>query len=373
MHIVIIGGGFAGVCAARTLAGTHRNIDITLIDKNSSMEFRPLVPDVVSGSIRAQRLTYPLKKIVADARYTFKLGAVTGIEPQQRRVNLKNDRPRSYDYLILATGSQTPVPGFVKKGGDVFSLDTVKDAQRIVRVLDEKRHQHYLVCGAGYTGIEIATHLQKALNKRNIDKRVCVIEMQEDILTTMPQWMKEYSRSSLARQGVQLRTNTRIADVDGARVKLSDETELPNAMLIWSTGLVADLPHIATEPPGAERKRVTVHDDLHIHERIFAAGDCACREIDQHCYRMAVQAALTGGKCAAQNVLATIENKPVQRFEFFDLGYLVPTAGGDSCGIALGRKVSGKTATLLHYAMSFLRLPGMGNKFLGAWDKLSGL
>ncbi len=370
MNIVIIGGGFAGIAAARQLSRFKKDLNITLINRYEYTQFRPLFPDIISSSVAVRYLCYSLFCLGRRLGFRFIQGNAVRVDTKSNTVIMKNDMTVSYDFLIIATGSETPVPEKIKKSERVTTLDTINKSRRITDTLHSEEYQHYVVCGGGYTGIETATHIRKGLERYNQKSNVMVVEMQDVILSNLPQWMRIYSMSNCERLGIEIKTNTKITDINNRNVIFSDGTKITNALLIWSTGLNAVYPQIEPGISWGDRNRIKVKDDLRIFENVFAAGDCACSSSDTGCFRMAVQASITSGVFAANNIIALINGGKTSSFHFTDPGFIVPMANWYSCGKVFGKKIQGKKAALLHYLMSVYRSYGLKNRIMVMMNEL---
>jgi len=364
MNIVIIGGGFAGIAAARQLSRSKKDLNITLINRYEYTQFRPLFPDIISSSVAVRYLCYSLFRLGHRLGFRFIQGNAVRVDTGSNTVIMKNGKAVSYDFLIIATGSKTPVPGKIQKSDIVNTLDTINDSRHITDTLPTGKYQNYVVCGGGYTGIETASHIRKGLNRYNQKSNVIVVELGETILSNLPEWMRVYTMTNCERLGIELKTNTKITEIKNRDIILTNGTYITNALLIWSTGLNAVVPRIEPAPASGERNRIKVSDDLRVYDNIFAVGDCSCPRSDNGCIRMAVQSSITSGVCAADNILALIGGYKTHPYYFTDPGFIVPMANWYSCGMVFDREIQGRVATFLHYIMSSYRSYGLKNKIM---------
>ncbi|MFO7890458.1 MAG: FAD-dependent oxidoreductase [bacterium] len=364
MKIVIIGAGFAGIAAARQLSRSKKDLNITLINRYTYTQFRPLFPDIISRSVAVKYVSYSLNQLAQQLGFNFIQGTAVAVNTDSNSVSMDNSRDISYDFLIIATGSETPVPGKIKKSGIVNTLDTINDSRNIADTLHSGEYQNYVICGGGYTGIETASHVCKGLEQYNQKGNVLVVEMAETILSNLPEWMRVYTMANCERLGIEIKTNTKITETENRDIILTDGTHLTNALLIWSTGLNAVIPCIEPAPTLGVRNRIKVNNDLRVYDNVFAAGDCACTSTDNGCFRMAVQSSISSGICAADNLLALIGGYKTHPYYFTDPGFIVPMPNWYSCGIMFGRQLRGRVATFLHYIMSSYRSYGFKNKIM---------
>jgi len=370
MDIVIIGGGFAGIAAASQLLRSKKDLNITLINRYEYTQFRPLFPDIISRSVAVSYLCYPLSRLGNRLSFRFIQGNADRVDTIRNTVIMKNSKTVSYDFLIVATGSETPVPGKIKKSDIVNTLDTINDSQHITDTLHSGAYQNYVVCGGGYTGIETASHIRKGLNRYNQKGNVIIVELGETILSNLPEWMRVYTTVNCDRLGIEIKTKNKITSIDNRDIILSDNTKITNALLIWSTGLNAVFPQIDPLITLGERNRIKVKDDLRVFDNVFAVGDCACSSSDTGCFRMSVQSSITSGVFAANNIIALIHGNETNSFHVTDPGFIVPMANWYSCGKVFGKNIQGEKATLLHYLMSVYRSYGLKNRIMVMMNEL---
>lgn len=356
-RIVIIGGGFAGLNAARTLVRHGDGLDITLVDSRSSSDFLPLLPDVISGRVPPDAAAAPFASILPPARLRFVQDRVTGLDPAARLVaGAASSYP--YDYAILACGTETNLYGRADAGQHAYRLDSVRDAVRLRDAVLSARHASYVVAGGGYTGIEVATHLRQMPQcARGV--RIIVVEKSPEIVSVLPRWMRDYVRSNLDRMGVETLENCEIVSLDSAGCVLSGERRLCNTGVIWVAGVKT--PAFAQELPFGKRGqgRLAVDGFLRLDEHVFAAGDCAGAMKHDSPLRMSVQFAHAGGQCAAQNILRSIKGRPLHSFAPADPGYVIPMANNRACGSIFGVPLRGRMPSFLHYVMCAFRTPGV--------------
>jgi NADH dehydrogenase len=352
-HVAIIGGGFAGLSAARTLARHHNRLRVTLINRYPDTHSRPLLPDVAVGSLPERFITTPLASLGRRWHFTFIQHEVTRVDFDSRRIELAAHDDIPYDYLIVATGSQTNFHGDQQARAHSYRLDNAVDALAIAR--DLERYTNVVVSGGGYTGVEIATHVHRATRARTRPADISIVEMADTILAPLQDWMRDYTSDNLRRLGITVKTGTTVESVEPNRLSLSDGTTLDQACLIWTAGMKVQSLLADWDVERGSQGRLKVQGDLRFRPEAFAIGDAACFQHDSSCARMAVQAALDQGTRAAKNIVHLIRGEPTRPFKLVDPGLIVPMANWRSCGIALGRRVTGVTATALHYIMSAYR------------------
>ncbi|MDD5155971.1 MAG: FAD-dependent oxidoreductase [Candidatus Omnitrophica bacterium] len=360
--IIVIGCGFAGLTVAEQLSSFGDILELTVIDKNPYFNFLPSLPDVIGRDIRPGYLSYPIKILSRKLKFNF-------IEEQATAVDLRNNtvstarQTLKYDYLVIASGTETNFYGNNEIRQNAYKLDDTKDAGLILDALQNKNFDHYIISGAGYTGIEIAVGLRAYLRKRLLDKPVLIVEKGNSLLGPLPEWIKEYTLDNLRRLDVRVLVNSAVAKVEPEKITLSSQDTFANAMLIWTAGVktpdfVRNL-NVDKTPQG----RLKVDEYLRVNDNCFAAGDSAYFAYKGAALRMAVQFAIMQGISISRNILRLQRGMWLHKYRPYDLGYIIPMANNKSCGRVLGINVKGVLPTFLHYAMVVYRSYGFRNKF----------
>jgi NADH:ubiquinone reductase (H+-translocating) len=299
--VVIVGGGFGGLYAARALA--RAPVSITLIDRRNYHLFRPMLYQVATGLLSADEIAGPLRSILSERTVEVLLDEVTGVDSEARRVHLHQyDLP--YDFLILATGIQYNYFGHDEWQQVAPGLASLEDADEVrgkVLLAFERAEKiatlgdaapeaiqqllTFVLIGAGTVGVEMASTLaemsQMALahDFRHIDPRAAQIllyEAESRVLPTYPEALSAKAERHLEKLGVKVRTNTRVTVVDSEGIVAGGQRILASTVL-WSAGVRASPAGrwlgAATDKSG----RVIVNPDLSIpgHPEVFAIGDTA--------------------------------------------------------------------------------------------------
>jgi NADH dehydrogenase len=360
--VVIIGGGFAGSSAAKRLLGGKGQLEVIVIDKQPASSFLPLLPDTLGRGIDPENLACPIEIHARRYRFRFIQENASSIDLEKKEVITQRQR-LAFDYLVIASGSQTNFYANQEVQKRAFTLDSVADSIKLIGALARNEYETYLISGGGYTGIEIAASLRRWLDEKNKANRVVVVERAPEILGPLPQWMKQYVTANLKRLRVEVICPATVEKIDDAAVALSNGEIFRRAMFIWAAGVRGvDFTQglaIKKNPQG----RILVDDNLMFQEACFAAGDAAVFSYQNNALRMAVQFAITQGQSAADNILNLIHGRPLKKYSPVDLGYIIPMANNRSCGIVLGLKIKGRAATILHFLMCIFRSYGLRNRW----------
>lgn len=301
-HVVIIGGGFGGLYAAKGLR--RAPVRITLIDRANYHLFQPLLYEVATAALSPADIASPLRHIFSGQRnMTVLLGRAVQVDVQRRRVIL-TDGELPYDYLIVATGARHSYFGNEKQWSKPApGLKTIDDALEIRRrfllafeaaereadATARRAALTFIVVGAGPTGVELAGTMSELARKaiprefRSIDTttaRVMLVEAQDRVLPAYPPKLSERARASLELLGVEVRLNCRVTaiDTDGLWIGAGDRRErIDTKNMIWAAGVQASSLGATLGVPLDKSGRVMVNGDLSIqhHPEVFVIGDLA--------------------------------------------------------------------------------------------------
>src|SRR5215467_14924311 len=301
-RVVIVGGGFGGLYAARALAGAP--VSVTLIDKRNYHLFRPLLYQVATGLLSADEISGPLRSILSrQNNVDVLLGEVTGVDPQKRVVRLEGqDVP--YDFLILATGVQNNYFGHDEWSRIAPSLVSLSDADRIrakVLLAFEQAEElaalelaettspqiqkllTFVLVGAGTVGVEMAGTLAEmsrmalAHDFHHIDPssaRILLYEAAPRILPTYPEHLSIKAQQHLESLGVEVYTNARVTRVDSEGIVV-DGKEIQAGTVLWGAGVVASPAGRWLKAETDDVGKILVESDFSVpgHPEVFAIGD----------------------------------------------------------------------------------------------------
>lgn len=386
-HIVIVGGGFGGLSAAKALRTA--NADVTVIDRTNHHLFQPLLYQVATAGLSASDITAPIRHVLRrQANTTVLLAEVHDIDVEKRVVSI--DYPEhdiAYDYLIVASGSRHAYFGHDEWEPYAPGLKAIEDAaevrrrfllafERAEKIEDEAERRAYLtfvIIGGGPTGVELSgsipTIARKALypDFRHIDTRqtrVILLEGGPRVLPTFPESLSESARNSLTEIGVEVRTNSIVTRVEAGAVYVGDEKISANTVF-WAAGNAASPLGKLLGVPIDRAGRVLVQPDLSIpgHPEVFVVGDLASvlrsdgRPVPGVC-----PAANQEGATAARNIRRLIGHRETKAFRYLNKGDLAVI--GRSRAIAdFGKvRITGRPAWLLWLFVHIMYLVGFRNR-----------
>lgn len=390
-HVIIVGGGFGGLAAARELADAR--LEVTLIDRSNHHLFQPLLYQVATAGLSAPAISAPIRSILASQRnLTSLMAAVSKIDVRRKTVELEDGSEIAYDYLIVATGSTHSYFGHDEWAPLAPGLKTLADAFDIRRRIlmafeyaeredDPVRRAEWLtftVIGAGATGVEMAGTLIEIARHtlsgefRRIDPhqaKVVLLEGSERVLGAYPADLSEKARAQLSKLGVDVRTGSRVIHIDAECVRYTDqagEQRLASRTVIWSAGVAASPLGKALNVPLDRAGRVVVGSELSIpdHPEVFVIGDLAAATSDGKPVPGVSPAAKQMGRIAARNIRNRIDGKPAQHFVYRDYGSLA-TIGRKAAVAMVGKfKFSGYPAWLFWLFVHVYFLIGFRNRML---------
>ena len=394
-HVVILGGGFGGLYAARTLK--RAPVQVTLVDRRNFHLFQPLLYQVATGGLSPANIATPLRNILKRQRNArVLLGEATGLDPLGRRVIL-SDGDLSYDTLVVALGSSHHY--FGKDGWSRLApgLKTIEDAieirrriliafERAERASDQGRIRSlltFVVVGGGPTGVELAGALAEIARDtlshefRSIDPshaRILLVEGSPRVLSAYPPDLSEKAVRSLRRLGVEVRTGAVVTDIqpDAIVMRSGEQTErIPAATVLWGAGVQASpFSKVLAETAGTtldRAGRVDVEPDLSLpgHPEILVIGDQArfAHELDSPLPGVA-QVAMQQGAYAARLIRNRLRGRTTPPFRYRDYGTMATigrhAAVADICGV----RFAGYVAWLAWLCIHLVQLVQFENRLL---------
>jgi NADH dehydrogenase len=407
-HVVIVGGGFAGLYAARALR--RAPVRVTVIDRRNHHLFQPLLYQVATGALNPADIANPIRSVLRkQANASVLLAEVTGIDVAARRVDFDGGAV-DYDFLIVASGATHSYFGhgeWERLAPGLKTIDDALDIRRRVFYAYEKAEREadpamrrewltFVVVGGGPTGVELAGALSEiALHTlrrdfRSIDPtmaRVILVEGQDRVLPPYPAELSDKARVQLEGLGVVVRTGGIVIGIDEHGVDLRSSTpatqpgvapapdtpaapageRIPARTVLWAAGVAASPLARTLGAPLDRAGRVVVASDLTVpgHPEVFVVGDLAAvRQSDGTPVPGVAPAAIQGGQHAARQIDRDIVGEPREPFHYRDKGSLA-TIGRAAAVADLGRvKLSGFLAWLAWWAIHIFFLIGFRSRVL---------
>jgi NADH dehydrogenase len=346
-HVVIVGGGFAGLGCAHELAKHPHHARVTLIDRHDYHQFLPLLYQVATFELAGDDVGVDLSELFRKRdSVEFARGDVTTADPETRSVTMDDGRTIEGDYLVLAGGSRANF--FGTPGTEhVFPMYSLDDARRLrARILSlfegaerdptevDRGALSFVVVGAGATGTEVAGALADLIHEVLPSRfpglaparaHVVIVDAGTAVLGPFSPKAHDYASKVLTDRGVEIRLGTSVKEVTADRVTLSDGDTIATRCVIWGGGIeAAPLAHAVGLKQG-RGGRIDVHEDLTVedHPRVFVVGDLA--NIPGPAGRAFPQlgsVALQAGHSAAENILHDVNGEPMQPFRYHDKGIM---------------------------------------------------
>ncbi len=346
-RVVIIGGGFGGLNAARALA--RAEVEVLLIDRTNHHLFQPLLYQVATTSLAPSEITAPIRWVLrAQKNVTTLLGTVEQVDRRNRAVRVKGEPdPIHYDYLILATGTRHAYFGHDEWEKWAPGLKNIEDARRIRKrfLLAFERAEWeedpgarqalltFVVVGGGPTGVELAGVLPEMCRVafrpdfRRIDTakvRVILVEGGPRILPAFPESLSARAQRDLEKLGVEVRTNTLVTHIDEQGVDVGSE-RIASQSVFWAAGNAASPLGKTLDVPLDRVGRLLVEPDLSVpgDPRVFVIGDLAAAKLPDGTFVPSVApAANQMGQHAARNIRALIAGEASRPFRYLNKGDL---------------------------------------------------
>ena len=393
-HVVIVGGGFGGLYAARALA-RHRDLHITLLDRKNHHTFQPLLYQVATAGLNPSDIAVPIRSILRkDANVEVLLGNVSAVNPDSRTLSLTDGATIPYDTLILATGASHSY--FAHPEWERFApgLKTLEEALEIRKRIffafeAAEREPHeglrapwltFVVVGGGPTGVELAGTLGE-ISRRTLrhdfrhikpsEARILLLEGSPHILGTYVPELREKARVQLEHLGVDVRSSARVVEIDHGGVTLAPVDgkpgeRIPSHTVLWAAGVAASPLAKSLGAPLDRAGRVLVEPDLTVpgHPEIFVIGDVAAVKQGEGFVPGVAPAAIQEARHTAGNIARVLAGEPRLPFRYHDKGSLATI--GRASGIAdFGRlKLSGFLAWLAWLLIHVFFLIGFRNRFI---------
>jgi len=384
-RVVIIGGGFGGLYAARVFK--RAPVDVTLIDRTNHHLFQPLLYQVATATLAPTDITAPLRHLLRWQKNTrVILAEVTGIDVDKRSVTCDEGRPIAYDYLIVASGSRHSYFGhsdWEKVAPGLKSIDDAivirqrfllafERAEKADTVDERDRLLTFVVVGGGPTGVELAGMMPLIARHtlppefRTADPsraRVILLEGGPRVLPTFSEKLSSHAQSELEELGVDVRTNAIVTRVERGSVWVKDE-KIETETIFWAAGNESSPLGRFLGAPLDRAGRVQVEPDLSVpgHPEVFVVGDLAQMSTNRERVPGVAAAAMQSGAHAARNILRRVEGRTPTAFRYRNKGDLATIGRHRAIAQFTSFEMWGKPAWWFWLFLHIMYLAGFRNR-----------
>ncbi|MDN5388719.1 MULTISPECIES: NAD(P)/FAD-dependent oxidoreductase [Bacillus] len=371
--VVVLGAGYGGLMTVTRLVkkiGVNE-ADVTLVNKHNYHYETTWMHEASAGTLHHDRCRYQIKDVINTSRVNFVQDTVKKIDKEGKKVVLETGE-LSYDYLVVALGAVPETFGISGLKEYAFSISNINSSRQLREHIEyqfatynteaEKRPERLtiVVGGAGFTGIEflgeLGNRIPELCREYDIDRqqvRLICVEAAPSVLPGFDPELVDYAVNYLEGKGVEFKIGTAVKECtpDGIICGKDDQTEeIKAGTVVWAAGVRGN-PII--EESGFEnmRGRVKVKPDLRVegHDDIFVIGDCSLiiNEETERPYPPTAQISMQQGETCANNLAALIHGKETETFSFDNKGSVASLGEHDAIGVALGRKMTGTTASMM--------------------------
>ncbi len=383
-RIVILGGGYAGVNAAKTLEKKLKgkeNIEVILINKTDYHIMMTSLHEVAGGRIEKDCVKIPLREIFLSGKTRLMIDQVTDIDFSERTIIFLKHPSIKYDYLILATGSEPTYFGIDGAKENSLPLWSLNHAVKIRHYIlesfkkaaeDTDKEQRkilltFMVAGGGFTGIEFAGELgewkSRLCKAYGIDPKevsIKILEACPTILSNMNQHLIQKAEKKLYELGIEVLTNSKIIQVEPDRVHLADGSKI-SGKIIWSAGIEGNEMNGRLDLDANPRLRIPVNEQMNTkYQEVYSIGDSVYFKENGRPIPQIVETALQTSETAVDNILAEIKKQKKKSFHSNYHGSMVSI--GSTYGVAKisGIGLHGKLAILMKHLVNIHYFMGLG-------------
>ncbi|WP_346294128.1 NAD(P)/FAD-dependent oxidoreductase [Sphaerothrix gracilis] len=392
--IVVVGAGFGGMQTAQSLA--NGQADVLLVDRNNYNTFVPLLYQVAAAQIEPESIAYPTRTVLRNASRTHFLMADVQQIDFERQVIKTEETTITYDYLVLATGSQTQFMNLPGVADYAFPLRTLEQAvvlrnhilnqfEQATREPDPKRRQQlltFVIVGGGPTGVEMAgtlVELQRAVkhdypNLNWQEMEIVLVQSGDNLLANLPERLGRYTTRKLRQLGVKVHFRTRVSQVTSQEVGFTDGSTLLTETVIWAAGLEAQMPAATTTPQTTRKQKLKVRPTLQLsdYDNVYAIGDLAHVEHQGKPLTGVAPEALQQGVAVARNIHRQLQGRLPKPFNYFNKGRLAIIGGYAGVGKIGPFLLTGFLPWLMWLSVHLIYLPGLRNRLTVLLNWLHG-
>ena len=377
--VVILGGGFGGLAAARSLA---KSADVVLVDRHNFQTFLPLLYQVSTAGLAADHVAYPIRGALRKTDVKFRMGSPISIDHKNQEVKLDSSETLKFDHLVVALGSTTAdfgIPGVkeftlgMKSVHEALNIraEIMRRFEDLCRFEDDTPFS-ISVIGGGPTGVEMAGAIAElvrgplksdhARSAANI--KVRIIEAGERLLPTFSLSLSKRTKKDLEKLGVEVFVNSPVKLVEHRKVTVADGLSLPSEITIWAAGVKGSDAMAQLNLPVAAN-RIVVEPTLQVknYPNVWALGDIAgALGKDGKPLPMVAPVAIQQGKFIAKQINRVSANKVLKNFKYLDKGSMATIGRNKAVVEVKGLKIAGPVAWLIWIALHLFYLLGGRNK-----------
>ena len=377
--VVILGGGFGGLAAARAL---YKTAEVTVVDRHNYQTFLPLLYQVSTAGLAADHVAYPIRGALRKTNVKFRMGSPLAIDYKNKEVKLDSLDVLKFDHLIVALGSTTAdfgIPGVteftlgMKSVNEALAIraQIMRRFEDLCRLEDDTRLA-ITVIGGGPTGVEMAGAIAELIRgplksdqkqaAAQID--ITIIEAGDRLLPTFSPTLSKRTKKDLEKLGVKVLVGSPVAGVELRKVTLNDKQVLPSEITIWAAGVKGSNAMAQLSLP-VSGNRVVVEPTMQVknYPNIWALGDIAgALGKDAKPLPMVAPVAIQQGKFLAKQITRLSNGKELKEFKYLDKGSMATIGRNKAVVEVKGFKLSGPIAWLIWVALHLFYLLGGRNK-----------
>ncbi|TYP97716.1 NADH dehydrogenase [Sphingobacterium allocomposti] len=388
-RVIIIGGGFGGVEAAKQFK--DKEVEVLLIDRNNFHTFQPLMYQVATGTLAADAISFPIRKMFkSQQNFRFRMAEVLQID-QKEKIVKTSVGDYDYDYLIIATGATSNFFGNKQVEKYALPMKSIHEALNIRSYVlqnleeavlrrnlhDRERYLNFVVVGGGPTGVELSgaiAEIQLHMLKKDYpelsthEMKVFLVEGTGKVLGALSEKSSQDAERYLKELGVNVMLNTQVTGYDGNTITFSNGESIPTKTVIWGAGVMGQFPAGIAAETIQRGNRIQTDGQCRVEgmENVYAIGDVAAMITDSTPRGLpgVAPVAQQQGKYVAKHILSTMNNQTVENFKYFDKGSMA-TVGRNRAVVDLGNfHMKGFLAWMTWMFVHLVSIFGFRNKLV---------
>ena len=402
-RILILGGGFAGLYAARNIQKLMgRDVEIEVVNRDNYFVFQPLLPEIAGGAISAINAVSPLRFLTKGI--SMRKAEIDSIDPKLQQVTVFQGVQRrqtilEYDHLVIALGSGSDLSKTPGLSEHAFTMKTLSDAQLLrAHIIERLEHADitrlpdvkkgaltFSVIGGGFSGVETVGEIKELIDRSLLDYpnihpseiRVVLLEFSERILNEMPESLAKYAYTYLEKRGIEIQLGVGVAEATGTQLVTSENEVIDTRTIVATIGNTPSAV-VANMPLNLQDGRVLVGRDFRAegYDNIWSIGDCALIPLKENAIKRdefappTAQFAVREAAHLSLNIKSAIEEKASKPFQYKSKGALASLGAGRGVAEVFGLKLTGRVAWLLWRVYYISLLPGAQARVSVLWNWL---